>query len=102
MKTHAAVPCQDAMVRRDDDLAELAHEALGKRQLEVGKNGFWHWASKVVADAQEWVVKLSGIKPSERRGNCRKNIHWSPHLPSELALLEAGEVYCGLKRCPDV
>lgn len=90
-------PVRTRIVRPGDDLAELVQEALGKQQLEVENNDVLALASKIVAYAQGRVVKLSGVTPSEKARKLAKKYSLEPGF-AELVLLEAEEVYGGVKK----
>jgi len=70
---------------------------LGKQQLKVENNDVLALASKIVAYAQDRVVKLSRVKPSEKARKLAKKYSLEPEF-AELVLLEAEEVYGGVKK----
>lgn len=90
-------PVKMPIVKSGDDLAELVHEALGKLRLEVENNDVLALASKIVSYAQGRVVKLSEVKPSEKARKLAKEYSLEPEF-AELVLVEAGEVYGGVKK----
>jgi len=90
-------PVRTRMVKPGDDLAELVHEALRRQHLDVENNDVLALASKIVAYAQNRVVKLSDVKPSEKARRMAKEYSLEPEF-AELILREAGEVYGGVEK----
>lgn len=90
-------PIRTRIVRLGDDLAELVHEALERQHLEVENDDVLALASKIVAYSQGRVVKLSGVRPSEKARQMAKEYSLEPEF-AELILREAGKVYGGVER----
>ncbi|MDI6805530.1 MAG: coenzyme F420-0:L-glutamate ligase [Candidatus Bathyarchaeia archaeon] len=80
-----------------DDLVDVILEAIKKQGLELEDNDILALTSKVVAYAENRLIKLSEIKPSEKAKELAKRFSLQPAF-AELILREADKIYGGVEK----
>jgi len=85
------------LVKTGDDLAEVILEALKKQNLQFEDGDVLALASKIVAYAEQRLVKLSEIKPSEKAQKLAKQFSLQPEF-AELIIREADKIYGGVEK----
>ncbi|NWG11801.1 coenzyme F420-0:L-glutamate ligase [Candidatus Bathyarchaeota archaeon] len=94
MRLHAV---KTKVVSIGDDLVKIILASLNEQGLQLEDNDVLAVTSKVVAIAEERLVKLSSVKPSDRAKRIAKKFSLQPEL-AELILYEAGEIYGGVEK----
>jgi coenzyme F420-0:L-glutamate ligase len=80
-----------------DDLVDVILEAVKKQDLELENNDIIALTSKVVAFAENRLIKLSEIEPSKKAEELAKRFSLQPAF-AELILREADKIYGGVEK----
>jgi coenzyme F420-0:L-glutamate ligase len=85
------------MVKAGDNLAELILESLKAQNLQLKNNDVVALTSKIVSYAENRIVRLSEIDPSEKSRILAAKYSLRPEI-AELILREATEIYGGVEK----
>ncbi|MBX5327863.1 MAG: coenzyme F420-0:L-glutamate ligase [Candidatus Bathyarchaeota archaeon] len=85
------------LVKTGDNLVDITLEALKKQNLELEDNDVLAITSKILSYAQNRLVNLNDIKPSEKAKKLAKRFSLQPEF-AELVLREADKIYGGVEK----
>lgn len=85
------------LVKTGDNLAEVILEALKEQNLRLEDGDILALASKIVAYAEQRLIKLSEVKPSEKARKLAKQFSLQPEF-AELIIREADKIYGGVEK----
>jgi coenzyme F420-0:L-glutamate ligase len=85
------------LVKTGDNLAEVILEALKEQNLQLEDGDILALASKIVAYAEQRLIKLSEVKPSEKARKLAREFSLQPEF-AELIIREADEIYGGVEK----
>jgi coenzyme F420-0:L-glutamate ligase/coenzyme F420-1:gamma-L-glutamate ligase len=84
-------------VKANDDIVQLALNALEKQNLQLEDNDVLAFASKIVAYAEGRLIRLADVEPSQKAKRLAKEFSLQPEF-AELILREADKIYGGVKK----
>ncbi|MEM3566568.1 MAG: coenzyme F420-0:L-glutamate ligase, partial [Candidatus Bathyarchaeia archaeon] len=90
-------PIRTDVIKPGDDIVNAVLKAMEKRGLTLDDGDILALASKVIAYAEDRVLKLDKIKPSEKAKKLARKFALPPEL-AELIIKEAEEIYGGVKK----
>lgn len=85
------------IVKTGDDLVQLTLESLHAQKLRLRENDVLVFTSKVVSCAEDRLVQLSEIKPSEKAKELSRRYGLTPEF-AHLVLAEADKIYGGVPK----
>jgi len=85
------------IIKIGDDLVEVILESLRKQNLQLEENDILALTSKIIAYAEDRVVKLSDVKPSDKAKELARQFSLQPEF-AELILREADKIYGGVEK----
>jgi len=90
-------PLQTRVVRPGDDPASVILEALKEQNLHLRDNDILAITSKIIAYAENRLIRLSDISPSEKAKALARRYSLQPEF-AELILQEADKIYGGVEK----
>ena len=90
-------PIRTSVIKRGDNIVDAILTAMEKQGLIFDDGDVLALASKIIAYAENRVVKLSEVKPSEDAGKLARKYAITPQL-AELIMREAEEIYGGVEK----
>lgn len=90
-------PIKTKVVEREDDIVNVILQSLKKESIELNDNDILAIASKIVAYAQNRVVNLKDVKPSQKAVEFAKQFSLQPEF-AELIFQEADKIYGGVEK----
>lgn len=91
------LPIKTPLVKAKDNLVDVILQAIRRQRLEFMNNDVLAVSSKIVSFAEERLVKLSEVFPSEKAKLLAKQYSLDPAF-AELILNEADSIFGGVKR----
>ncbi|MEM3458090.1 MAG: coenzyme F420-0:L-glutamate ligase [Candidatus Bathyarchaeia archaeon] len=85
------------LVKTGDNLVDIILKALKRQNLEIEDNDVLAITSKIISYAQNRLVNLNDIKPSEKAKKLAKRFSLQPEF-AELILREADKIYGGVEK----
>jgi coenzyme F420-0:L-glutamate ligase len=85
------------LIKTGDDLVDVILESLKRQNLELKDNDVLALTSKIIAYAENRLVKLGDIKPSNKAGEIAQQFSLEPEF-AELILREADKIYGGVEK----
>jgi len=96
-KTLKLYPVKTKLVECGDDIVEVILQSLNKENIELDDNDVLAVASKILAYAQNRVINLKDVKPSQKAMELAKQFSLQPEF-AELILREADKIYGGVEK----
>jgi coenzyme F420-0:L-glutamate ligase len=90
-------PVKTRLVKVGDDIVEVILEALKEQNLRLEDDDVLVLTSKIISYAEERLMKLSGVKPSEEAKQLAQRFSLQPEF-AELILQEADRIYGGVEK----
>jgi coenzyme F420-0:L-glutamate ligase/coenzyme F420-1:gamma-L-glutamate ligase len=84
-------------VKTGDNIVQIAIHALQKQNLQLEDNDILAFTSKIVSYAEDRLVKLADLEPSEEARELARKFSLQPRF-AELILRESGRIYGGVER----
>jgi len=85
------------LLKSGDDLADIILESLKKQNLQLEDDDVLAVTSKIVAYAQNRLIKLSDAKPSAKAKELAQRFSLTPEF-AELVLRESDKIYGGVEK----
>lgn len=85
------------LIKTGDDLVDVILESLKRQNLELKDNDVLALTSKIIAYAENRLVKLGDIEPSNKAGEIAQQFSLEPEF-AELILREADKIYGGVEK----
>lgn len=90
-------PVRTDVIKRGDNIVDLILKAMEKQGLMFDDGDILALASKITAYAENRIIKLNEIKPSEKAEKLARKFAIPPEL-AELIIQEAEEIYGGVEK----
>ena len=90
-------PIRTDIIKQGENIVDTILKAIEKQGLVLDEGDILALASKIVAYAENRIVKLDEVKPSKRAENLARKFAIPPQL-AELIIQEAKEIYGGLEK----
>jgi len=97
MVTMRLFAIETRLLKTGEDLTNAILESLGKQKVQLEDNDIVAVASKIVAYAQDRLVKLSDVKPSSSAKELAQRFSLTPEF-AELVLRESDRIYGGVEK----
>jgi coenzyme F420-0:L-glutamate ligase/coenzyme F420-1:gamma-L-glutamate ligase len=85
------------IISHGDDLVDAILDAIKEQGLQLEDNDILALTSKVIAHAENCLVKLSKVKPSKKAKDLARRFSFQPTF-AELILREADKIYGGVQK----
>ena len=85
------------IIKTGDDTVEVILQSLREQNLKLEDNDILAVTSKIIAYAEDRLVKLSDVKPSDKAKKLAQQFSLQPEF-AELILREADKIYGGVEK----
>ncbi|MFZ0965778.1 MAG: coenzyme F420-0:L-glutamate ligase [Candidatus Bathyarchaeia archaeon] len=85
------------IIKTGDDMVEVILQSLREQNLKLEDNDILAVTSKIIAYAEDRLVKLSDVKPSDKAKKLAQQFSLQPEF-AELILREADKIYGGVEK----
>jgi coenzyme F420-0:L-glutamate ligase len=85
------------IIKTGDDMVEVILQSLREQNLNLENNDILAVTSKIIAYAEDRLVKLSDVKPSDKAKKLAQQFSLQPEF-AELILREADKIYGGVEK----
>jgi coenzyme F420-0:L-glutamate ligase/coenzyme F420-1:gamma-L-glutamate ligase len=97
MKGMRLYPIKTKKIGTDDNIVQVALDALKKQNLQLENDDVLAFTSKIVAHAEGRLIRLAEVEPSKKARKLARKFSLQPEF-AELILREADKIYGGVDR----